>query len=471
MSAARVQQSPSVTHAPVMGRGLPRVMIGVLWYFFLWSVRAPWFVPCPIAAAHAATLAVGLSDGARHRDLAFSQGMRLGHLARFTVFCSHMGPRSTTVLVRGRAATQRSQCASIRIGGVGQEVRSVTFLALRRTNFWAQPRGASKGVVVRALGAGGELGGELKRVVVTSRGDVLRARAVWKDRLRRVTYRFVIQGKRSVRMSIGATVLFRKRPLRGWGFPAFVSFYDYGVRTPMPPFATHLARHASDGLYVRTDKARLWEPLRDPRVFMSRFVAAGQVRVVGLLQVQRQARYYAQGSSHGQDAPNIFADFGSHGGGRVRLSEWPASVPGAPNIMAAFVPDAIIRPGRPWTTHFHVRWTLNPRSGDGVGRVWSTLIGGNAQTGARKYVIDYIGAALQRAHGSAVVVGHVRVRPETFTTQNTIGWNPYTKGFRQVIQVLPLPGRDVHIEAWLTVGGRKVSDVWSYDLLSPRISH
>jgi glucans biosynthesis protein len=106
-----------------------------------------------------------------------------------------------------------------------------------------------------------------------------------------------------------------------------------------------------------------------------------------------------------------------------------------------------------------------------VAVVVSSLIGGNADTGARKYVIDYAGGPLEGRLPIGAVAGSVRVRPDTFVTQDAVGFNPYTGGYRQVVQVMPVPGRTVQVRAWLDLGGQVISEIWRYALFTPRVAH
>ncbi|MHB8354443.1 MAG: glucan biosynthesis protein, partial [Burkholderiales bacterium] len=283
-------------------------------------------------------------------------------------------------------------------------------------------------------------------------------------------YRFEIESRQSVRMTVKTTLFFRQRP-RIFGIPALASLYDYGVGNHMPVQALYLARHTSDGLLIQTAHAAYWAPLRNPQSLYEHVFVSPAVRKFGLWQRDRRARYYGAQKGRYQDAPNVWAHIPRHLQGHVILKEWPARADDHDNIVAAFVPLVKPQVQTAFTASYRIDWTRHDRGRAMISHVVSTLIGGNAVTGARKYVIDYAGGPLRAAGAQAIIRGKVRVRPDTFITQDTVGFNPYTGGWRQVIQVLPLAGQYVHVKAWLTFDHHLASEIWEYDVFPPHRSH
>lgn len=425
-----------------------------------------------LGSARAATVTVGLparglSRPSPPRALWTSMG-GLGGADR--VSCERASRHPILVIVKGPWGVRRRDCAALHIQhSLGRARGSATVLGLRGGAFWAQPVGTSRGTEAEAWVAASGSPAAFTRVVLTEIHGSLRVLAHLAGALGEGRYRFVIRGVRTVRMAVTAR-LWGRGPTPHGETPALVSLYDYGVGGPMPVSAVHLARHAADGVWVRTAKAAYWEPLRDPRRPWSGAVGSGPVRAFGLLQRDRKARYYGRGPTGGPNAPDVRVYLKTQLRGRVRVSERPAWSTRAQNILAAFVPRARPEGRAGWPLRFVLVWSKTPALRPRWARVVDTLVGGNAKTGARKYVIDYAGGVLGPQDPRTALVGHVHVRPDTFVTQDTVGFNPYTGGWRQVIQVLPVADHTVHIEAWLTLWGRAVSEVWSESLLATRIS-
>ena len=379
---------------------------------------------------------------------------RLPGLGGSRVSCRGGALRRLRVIIPGGRSRR---CATVRIAGG----RCVTWLAISHGSFWAQPLYASRGVVVRALGAHGQF----RRVILAVHDGRLVVAANIIAPAAQAYYRLEILGRQAVRMAVIEKVWYRNAAAARRDRPALEGFYDTGVGNPMPASAIDPARHDADGLWLSTPRGHSWVPLRNPRRPWSEIYGPG-VRAFGLLQRDRAVRYYGVHAAREQDAPDVLV-VGPGRGGRVRLRERPTAGHGAPNVWVMFGPQAVDRK----TLHYRLVWTRTPsRTGDRA-QVISTLIGGNARTGARKYVIDYAKGPVAHRLPDRVVAGRVQVRPDTFVTQDTVGYNVYTHGYRQVLQVMPVPGQSVHVRAWLTVYGRRVSEIWRYKLFALRIAH
>lgn len=385
---------------------------------------------------------------------------RLATHGRPLVWCGsggRGGRRLLVILPGGR----RRRCAGVRVTSRGAGGRGVTWLGLRRGSFWARPLGAARGVVVRALGARGVF----QRVSLTIRDGRLVVAAGVRAPGARARYRLTIFGRRVVHMRVIETAFSAQASTARRDRAALAGFYDYGIGAAMPAQAIDPARHDADGLWLSDRQGHSWVPLRNPHRLWSQVYGPG-VRAFGLLQRDRARRYYGVHAAREQDAPDVIVHWPGRGT-RLVLRERPATGRGAPNVWLLFGPRA---PGEA-TRRYHLTWTRTPKRSAERAIVVSTLMGGNVRTGARMYVIDYAGGVIARRLPEGVVTGEVRLHPDTFILQNTVRYNPYTRGYRQVLQVLPVAGARVHVRAWLSVWGARVSETWRYTLRAPRIAH
>lgn len=343
-----------------------------------------------------------------------------------------------------------------------------TWLEMGGAQIRALPAGDAWGPALRPLWAPGAHE-RFHRATVRVRGARLLVSAKLVGSLAEGTYRFTVKGWRNVSMTVSAQLIFRSALPVAYGLPALTTRYDYGVANHMPAQAVYLARHASDGLWVAGLGTRYWVPLRNPHAPLLWTPTRAVTQRFGLGQRNRRRRDFGPLATRYQDAPDVEARLASLQG-HVRLSEQPFKGRGPANVAALFIPLVPPPVGRPWAERYRLVWRRRSRPGKRL-VVVSTLIGGTARTGARKFVIDYARGMLPKNLPHRAITGHVRVTPLSFVTQNTWRFNPYTGGWRQVIQVLPLPGRRLHVRAWLTQGTHLISEIWGYDMLPPRVSH
>ena len=373
------------------------------------------------------------------------------------VWCGGDGRRGLSVTLPGGRSRR---CAGVRVTVPGGGGRRVTWLAIGHGSFWARPLGMSRGVSVRALGARGIF----RRVTLAVHKGQLVAVASVSAPGAQARYHLTVSGRQTVHMTVIERASYQDAAMARRDRPALAGFYDFGVGTAMSAMAIDPARHDADGLWLSDARGPSWAPLRNPR-HPWRQTYGPRVRAFGLLQRDRTRHYYGVHAARQQDAPDVIVHWPGLGT-RVVLRERPTAGRMAPNVRVMFGPWAADRE----TLRYRLTWTrIQRRAGDRA-IVVSTRLGGNVRTGARMYVIDYAGGAIARRLPVHAVAGKVQVHPDTFVTQDSVRYNPYTHGYRQVLQVLPMAGRNIHVRAWLSVYGQRLSETWRYTLFAPRIA-
>ncbi len=411
---------------------------------------------------------VALATPPRPPSRGVTQGVRL---ARFkgvparSVWCLPGGPRALRATVALGRRKVDGRCRALRVIGHTAAGRAATLCAMTGGALWARPAGASRGVAMRVLGPHGAF----RRVALAVDGRRLLVSAQVRARATQAHFWIRISGVRRIRMVVTEDVRTRTGAGGVRDRPMLSAFYGYGIGGSMPAAAVDPARHDADGLWLDGARSMSWLPLRNPPRPWSRAYGSA-VRGFGLCQRDRATRDYGVHAAREQDAPDVWVRWAGRGG-PVIVRERPSAGSGRPNIGAVFMPGGVHVTGHGWAGHYRLLWGRSPAHPESVAAVVSSLIGGNADTGARKYVIDYAGGPLKGRFPIGAVTGGVRVRPDTFVTQDTVGFNPYTGGYRQVVQVMPVPGRTVQVRAWLKLHGRGVSEIWRYVLFAPRVAH
>src|SRR5699024_8799435 len=105
-----------------------------------------------------------------------------------------------------------------------------------------------------------------------------------------------------------------------------------------------------------------------------------------------------------------------------------------------------------------------------AGCVVATLIGGDAEKGTTKFVIDYSGNKLDALAEDSGVRGVVEVNHDAKIVENRVLKNPYVHGWRQVIQVLPSPRQPITVRAYLARDSDTLTETWDY-VMPPKDGH
>lgn len=277
-------------------------------------------------------------------------------------------------------------------------------------------------------------------------------------------YRFTIKPGTATVMDVSAT-LFLRHPVEQLGLAPLTSMFFYGVGNHKPADQALPAIHDSDGLLMhRGDNQWTWRPLDNPKKVRTLHFPTQQLHGFGLLQRDRRAADYQDPESHYAQRPDLWIEpQGDWGAGRVSLIEIPTTNSYMDNIVAFWSPKQLPETGQPLHLDYRMSWRIAPVPSS-VGRVEATLIGANAETGAAKYVIDYAGNSLDSSGKSTPPKGWVMTTPTTQVTENRVEPNPYTGGWRQVIQVMPLAKQAVKIRAGLGDKDSPLSEIWTYRL-------
>ena len=313
-------------------------------------------------------------------------------------------------------------------------------------------------------------------------------------------YRFDITPGDPARIQVTAS-LHPRKSIPQLGLAPLTSMFLHGQNgpgahgaTPFDDFRPQV--HDSDGLVVRSGADRLWRPLVNgrPNPQISTFRTA-PLSGFGLMQRERRFAAYLDVEARQEVRPGLWVEPGAadpkpegaaaatppragpiFAAGAVQLFEIPSVEEYVDNIVAAFVPEAPVRPGHP----IHLAYGLTtvgaepvPELPGTLARVVSTRIGSPDRlrpvdppiAGRRLYCIDFEGPDLPRDAIDAEAAGLTAVVSASAGTMHDPVAAPVaqTGGWRIYVEWRPpaeRPAGDVVLRAHLAREGRQISETW-----------
>ena len=284
-------------------------------------------------------------------------------------------------------------------------------------------------------------------------------------------YAFTVKPGQTTRMDV-KMVLFPRSPIEKVGIAPLTSMYLFGENTKNRFFDYRMEVHDSDGLLIHNGRGEwLWRPLdNNPKMRISSFEDEN-VQGFGLFQRDRDAAHYMDFEAFYEDRPTIWVQpIKPFGPGVVQLIEIPSDKEIHDNVVALFVPQKPLEPGRGYEYEYQLKWMKNKNPiAAGLGEVVATYMGKGGVSGAEedqwiKFAIDFKGKTLDKIKDMSQLkpdlsVQHGRVR------NVVLSQNPLTKGYRLTFDFQPK--EDVaEIRAVLKKGKWNQTEVWTYQWLN-----
>jgi periplasmic glucans biosynthesis protein len=213
-------------------------------------------------------------------------------------------------------------------------------------------------------------------------------------------YRFDLHRQAGVIMEVQANLFLRKEVIR-LGLAPLSSMYWFSETKKPMGLDWRPDVHDSDGLAVWTGSGEhLWRPLNNPReIAVSSFVDTDP-HGFGLLQRDRNFDHYLDGV-HYERRPSLWVEpLEAWGKGSVQLVELPTDSEAVDNIVAMWVPADPAKTGATYRLRYRLHWSADEPYPAQVARCVATRIGRGGQPGhpapdgARKFVVDFLGAPL-----------------------------------------------------------------------------
>ena len=279
-------------------------------------------------------------------------------------------------------------------------------------------------------------------------------------------YRFEITPGEATVVQVDAR-LFARRRVAKLGIAPLTSMFFFGENSTRHFDDFRPEVHDSDGLLLHFDTGEwLWRPLDNPsRIDVSSF-AARDPRGFGLMQRDRNFADYEDIETRAELRPSAWVEpRGDWGDGHVELVEIPTATEKNDNIVAFWVPDAPLKPGKSMSCSYALYWYGDDPTRPPGGRVVATRRDSGTLAHGQRFVIDFDGDRLRAMTAdhppTAVVSAGPRPDAAELVDQRVMK-NPATGGWRLTFQLRPNGPNPVELRAYLADGRDILTETWSY---------
>lgn len=288
-------------------------------------------------------------------------------------------------------------------------------------------------------------------------------------------WQFVIRPGPTTVMEVTARLFFRETVTQ-LGIAPLVSMFLFGGvnRSRFDDYRPQV--HDSDGLRIeRADGDVIWRALNNPGSLATSYFSETRPRRFGLHQRSRAFGDFEDAEARYDLRPSLDVEpLGDWGSGSIRLFEIPTDVEIHDNIGAFWVPEAPVVPGEMREFAYRLHWgRLDPDPASDLAWVAHTFAGVGGPAGlqnppdTRKFVIDFQGGLLGRTPaGNQDIVPVVNVSGGTADVV-VLSKLPEGERWRLFIDVAANSGALVEINAHVAGGGRKLSEIWTFQWRKP----
>ncbi len=284
-------------------------------------------------------------------------------------------------------------------------------------------------------------------------------------------FAFTVYPAQETTLAVQAT-LFPRKPIAKLGIAPLTSmfFYAENDRRAYGDFRPEL--HDSDGLMVHLESGEwVWRPLRNPVQPEISHYGDRNVRGFGLMQRDRTFEHYQDIDLNYEQRPSYWVEpREGFGDGRVELLELPTADETNDNIVAYWVPNRPVEPGRELTFSYTIKSMLDTSRLHRGGVAQNTFqthpaAAGSGEVvppGARRFIIDFSGGDLPYYLNDPATVELVPSTSQGSIAKTFLVPNREIGGFRAAMDVRVEPGTQASLRAFLKSGNRSLTETWTY---------
>lgn len=232
------------------------------------------------------------------------------------------------------------------------------------------------------------------------------------------------------------------------GVAPLTSMFLFGANQPSKVLNYRRELHDSSGLSIHAGNGEwIWRPLNNPKHLSVSNFSVENPRGFGLLQRGRNFSQYEDLDDNYDKRPSAWIEpEGDWGKGSVDLVEIPTADETNDNIVAFWSPAELPKPGEPLDVAYRLHWTLDDAPFHSPDSAWvkqtlrstgdvkqSNLI--RQSDGSVAYLVDFEGPSLKALKPDAAVRGQVSVGENGEVVENSVRYNPHTKGWRLTLRL------------------------------------
>jgi glucans biosynthesis protein len=288
---------------------------------------------------------------------------------------------------------------------------------------------------------------------------------------RRVTgaYRFELKPGTSTLINVDARVFTREK-IDKIGMAPLTSMFYFGENQKAPVEDYRPEVHDSDGLQVHTGSDEwIWRPLSNPRRLLVTSFSTTNPKGFGLMQRDRSFADYEDLEARYDLRPSAWVTpKGDWGAGRVELVQIPSPDETNDNIVAYWVSDKAVDPGKPLDFSYSIAWqkdeqTLPPTSyvvQSRRGHGWT-----KEQDNTIQMMVDFVGPSLKGLDKDTKIFPGLWLSDNGELLERQVFPNEVTGGWRLSFRFRRIdPEKPVEMRAFLRRDQEAVSETWSYIL-------
>jgi len=270
-------------------------------------------------------------------------------------------------------------------------------------------------------------------------------------------------------MDVDARLFPRKRGKK-MGIAPLTSMFLFGENSTKHWDDFREEVHDSDGLLMETGTGEwIWRPLNNPASLRVVSFSDDNPRGFGLMQRDRDFDHYLDAEAHYQHRPSLWVQpLDGWGKGRVELVEIPSDSETNDSIVAYWVPEEQVTPGKEFTFRYRLHPVNRGPAHAGMASVHRTLNSWAHIPGTqpppreeRQMLIDFSGEAL------GALDANNELKPELQVSSGkvkdlTVAKLPGTHLWRASFKITPDSDQPIDMRMFLTLRNEKVSEVWNY---------
>lgn len=285
-------------------------------------------------------------------------------------------------------------------------------------------------------------------------------------------YTFVITPGQNTTMEVEA-VLFPRKPINKLGIAPLTSMYLFGENSKNK-FDDHRPEvHDSDGLLVWNGSDEwLWRPLDNSKYLRISSFVDENPKGFGLMQRDRKASHYMDFEANYEQRPSLWVEpLDNWGKGMVQLVEIPSIQEIHDNIVAYWIPEEPIVPGREYRYRYMMHWANEVPIDNGLAKVDETYTGVGGVSGMlemekRKFVVDFSDLRIKNLKQA---IENKEITAEATASEGKIKgvhlmYNPLNKGALVYVDYKP-DSKTAELRISLKKDGKNISEIWSYQWL------
>ncbi len=260
-------------------------------------------------------------------------------------------------------------------------------------------------------------------------------------------YRLTVRPGTDTVVDVKSRVFLRDR-VNKLGIAPLTSMFLFGANQPSKVLNYRRELHDSSGLSIHAGNGEwIWRPLNNPKHLAVSNFSVENPRGFGLLQRGRDFSHYEDLDDRYEKRPSAWIEpKGDWGKGSVDLVEIPTADETNDNIVAFWSPEKLPEPGQPLDFAYRLHWTLDEANLHSPDSAWvkqtlrstgdvkqSNLI--RQPDGSVAYLVDFEGPSLQALPEDAEVRSQVSVGDNGEIVENSVRYNPETKGWRLTLRL------------------------------------